>query len=232
MIRKGKINDADKIAKIKIDNWRKTYKNIFPDDYLENLNLEKEVEKYKNGYNKRNIITYEKNEEIIAYCYYGNRNEEKLQEYTGEIFAIYVKNDSQERGVGTELLQNAIRDLKKSHKKIMVWCAKENYRAIKFYKKNGLAIIDEEIEKIGGKNVEKVALGIDLEKQKVYDLKKSANYIEKEGKIALYTNPDLIFLKDESRNWFKRIINHENISAIPQNFIDYLIKKGVIEEYG
>ena len=232
MIKKGKLNDAEKKKKIKIDNWRKTYKNIFPDEYLENLNLQNEVQKYKDGFNKRNVITFEKDGEIIAYCYYGNRKEGKLQEYTGEVFAIYVKNNSQEKGVGTLLLQEAITDLKKIHKKIMLWCAKENYRAIKFYKKNGLEIIDEETEKIGGKDVEKVALGIDLEKEKVYDLKKSANYIENEENIALYTNPDLIFLKDEPRNWFKQIINHKNSSDIPQKFIDYLMKKGVIEEYG
>lgn len=232
MIRIGKIDDAEKIAKIKIDNWRKTYKNIFPDEYLENLNFKNEVQKYKDGFKKRNIITFENNGEIIAYCYYGTRKEEALSKYTGEIFAIYVKNDSQEKGVGTALLQKAIKDLEKTHRKIMLWCAKENYRAIKFYNKNGLEIIDEEIEKIGGKDVEKVALGIDLEKEKIYELKKSVNYIENEKNIALYTNPDLIFLKNKPRKWFKQIINHENNSNIPQKFIDYLVKKGVFEEYG
>ena len=232
MIRIGKIDDAEKIAKIKIDNWRKTYKNIFPDEYLKNLNFKNEIQKYKDGFNKRNVITFEKDEEIIAYCYYGNRKEEKLQEYTGEVFAIYVKNDCQEKGVGTALLQEAIKALKKTNRKIMLWCAKENYRAIKFYNKNGLEVIDEETENIGGKDVEKVALGIDLEKEKIYNLKKSANYIENEKNIALYTNPDLIFLKDKPRKWFKQIVNHENNTDIPQKFIDYLIKKGVIEEYG
>ena len=77
--------------------------------------------------------------------------------------------------------------------------------------------------------MEKVALGINLEKQKIFNLKKSANYIENEDNIAIYTNPDLIFLKDEPRKWFKQIINHENILNIPHKFIEYLIKKEVIE---
>ena len=32
MIRNGREDDAKKIARIKIDNWRKTYLNIFPDE--------------------------------------------------------------------------------------------------------------------------------------------------------------------------------------------------------
>ena len=230
MIMNGKIEDAEKVAKIKIDTWRKTYKNIFPDEYLAKLNLENEIEKYKSNFKNRKIITFVKDEEIIAYCYYGEKKEKNLNSYTGEIFAIYVKSECQERGVGTVLLQEAIKDLSKIHKKIMVWCAKENYRAISFYKRNGLKTIGEEIENIGGKDVEKVALGINLEEEKTYNLKKSANYIENEENIALYTNPDLIFLKNETRDWFKQIINHKEISKIPQKFIDYLIKKDAIEQ--
>lgn len=229
MIRDGKIEDANKIAKIKIDNWRKTYENIFPDEYLKKLDLEGEIKKYKDCFNKRKIKTFEKNGNVIAYCYYGNREDDNLHDYTGEIFALYVKNECQEKGIGTALLKESIKELSKEHNKIMLWCAKENRRAISFYNKNGINIIGEDVENIGGKNVEKVALGINLEKQKIYNLKKSANYIENEDNIAIYTNPDLIFLKDETRNWFKQIINHEKILNIPHKFIEYLIKKEVIE---
>ena len=46
MIRDGIKEDAEKIAKIKIDNWRKTYSKIFPEDFLNNLDVTKEKEKY------------------------------------------------------------------------------------------------------------------------------------------------------------------------------------------
>ena len=254
MIRDGVKEDAGKIARLKIDNWRKTYSKIFPEDFLNNLDLTKEKEKYLNNLKNKNVIIYEKAEEPIAYCYYGENA--KFKDYEGEVFALYVENNCQEHGVGTKLLQYAIKDLAKKSKKIFLWCAKENTRAISFYKKNGFKIIGEEIENIGGKNVEKVALGISLEDEKIreyksesdkinekdktetpdknnsYNLKKSANYIENEQSMAIYANPDLIFLKDEPRNWFTQIINHEKISNIPKNFIDYLLKKEIIENYG
>lgn len=254
MIRNGIKEDAGKIARLKIDNWRKTYSKIFPEDFLNNLDLTKEKEKYLNNLKNKNVIIYEKAEEPIAYCYYGENA--KFKDYEGEVFALYVENNCQEHGIGTKLLQYAIKDLAKKSKKIFLWCAKENTRAISFYKKNGFKIIGEEIENIGGKNVEKVALGISLEDEKIreyksesdkinekdktetpdknnsYNLKKSANYIENEQSMAIYANPDLIFLKDEPRNWFTQIINHEKISNIPKNFIDYLLKKEIIENYG
>lgn len=235
MIREGKIDDSSKIAKIKIDNWRKTYLNIFPDDFLKSLNLDEEIEKYKKGFSKRKVIVYEKDGEVIAYCYYGERKEKTLEEYSGEVFALYVKNDCQEHGIGTRLLQDAIKDLSKEHKKIMLWCAKKNTRAISFYQKNGLKLLDEEKENIGGEEVEKVALGISSEEQNgdgktSYRLKKSANYIENKDNIAIYTNPDLIFLKDEPRKWFKQIVNQEKIANIPEKFVRYLLNRGIIED--
>ena len=73
-----------------------------------------------------------------------------------------MKNECQKNGIGSTLLKYAIDELFKNYKKILLWCVKENTRAISFYKKNGLEIIGEDIENIGGKNVEKVALGISL----------------------------------------------------------------------
>ena len=92
---------------------------------------------------------YEKDGEVIAYCYYGKRNDLSYKEYEGEVFALYVKNECQQKGIGTALLQEAMKALSNEHKKIMLWCAKENYKAISFYKKNGLKIIGEDLENIG-----------------------------------------------------------------------------------
>ena len=46
MIRKGNARDAETIASIKIDTWRKTYLNIFPDSILDNLDVKQETQRY------------------------------------------------------------------------------------------------------------------------------------------------------------------------------------------
>jgi hypothetical protein len=36
-IRKATPNDARNIAKVQVNSWRTTYKNIVPDEFLENM---------------------------------------------------------------------------------------------------------------------------------------------------------------------------------------------------
>ena len=62
----------------------------------------------------------------------------KYKDYQGEVFALYVKNNCQERGIGTKLLQYAIKDLANKSNKIFLWCAKEKYKSISFYQKKVL----------------------------------------------------------------------------------------------
>ena len=59
MIRSGNARDAETIASIKIDTWRKTYLNIFPDELLENLEIDNEIEKCLKNLAK-GIIMFEK----------------------------------------------------------------------------------------------------------------------------------------------------------------------------
>ena len=70
MIRNGKKEDADKIARIKIDKWRKTYLNIFTDELLEGLEVNNEKNKFLKNLEEKNVIVYEKQNAVIAYCYY------------------------------------------------------------------------------------------------------------------------------------------------------------------
>ena len=67
MIRKGEIKDAMRIAKLKIANYRKTYKNIFSEEYLVNMNIELEKKKYIDGLEKREVLVYCQDEKILGY---------------------------------------------------------------------------------------------------------------------------------------------------------------------
>ena len=69
-----------------------------------------------------------------------------------------------------------------------------------------------------------------INKDKILDFQ-NLRFIENNENIAIYTNPDLIFLKEEPRIWFKKIIGHGELSKVPQKFINYLMQKEVIEEF-
>ena len=64
-----------------------------------------------------------------------------------EIVAIYLLPEVWRSGAGNELLQMALRKLKKNgFKKICLWVLKDNIRARKFYEKNGFIVSGNERE--------------------------------------------------------------------------------------
>lgn len=62
-----------------------------------------------------------------------------------------------------------------------------------------------------------------------YRLTRYASYLEKNNVLAVYSNFNLFFLKNETVEWFKKIINNEKIDEIPKDFINFLKDKEVIE---
>ena len=62
-----------------------------------------------------------------------------------------------------------------------------------------------------------------------YKLTRYASYLEKNNIVAVYSNFNLFFLKNETVGWFKKIISSEKIDEIPKDFIKLLRDKEVRE---
>lgn len=163
MIREGRLSDADQISKIKIDSWKKTYKNLMPEDVLNNMTFEKEKEKFINKFDKRRIIVFEENNEILGYSFFGkrqNENEELMNEYTSEIYALYIKDEYRRKGVGTQIIQHICDTLKQeNNEKVLLWCLKGNQNAIDFYEKNGFVYLKNKSQDLNGVNIEELSFG-------------------------------------------------------------------------
>lgn len=71
MIRKAEIQDSNQIIQINIESWKETYKNIFDEKLLNNLDNKKEesIEKCKNKINE--YIVYEINNKVVGFLKYG-----------------------------------------------------------------------------------------------------------------------------------------------------------------
>lgn len=164
MIRKGEKKDALQIAKLKIENYRKTYKNIFSEEYLANMNIESEAKKYIDGLEKREVLVYCQDEKILGYIYYGNRtnNPEILTEYSGEINAIYVDINYRNMGIGTKLIKVALKNLMNKYERIILWCASENIESINFYEKRNFKKKSKINNMLGNKEVKEIAMVYDF----------------------------------------------------------------------
>lgn len=163
IIRYNVIEDQSQMAKIKIDVWRETYKNIIDDEYLNNLDLKKQTQKYFRSFDeyKDRVLVAVKNKEILGYsCFDAKTNSVK---YDSELVSIYIKDRN--RGIGTALFNETVKELLSKNKKTMIiWCLKENKNAINFYKKLGGVITESKQAKIGDKYYEEYGFFFDLKK--------------------------------------------------------------------
>lgn len=127
MIRKLRNKDLDEVMQIWKNENIKTH-NFISKTYWEN-----------NYEYVRKILP---NSEIYVYT-----NEDKIKGFIGinnnYIEGIFVKQSSQNKGIGTALLNTA----KGQKEKLLLAVYQKNKTAIKFYQKNGFIIIKENIDK-------------------------------------------------------------------------------------
>ena len=143
-IRKAIPEDAYNFTVCHISCWQSAYKNIVPQEYLENMLMEKEkrVDKYKNtlanpGNCEYYCVIYA--ERMIGFIIINIRhNEDKSS--IGEIWAIYLIEEFCGKNYGKILLDFAINELKHMEQnKIILWVFEENHRARHFYEKNNFS---------------------------------------------------------------------------------------------
>jgi len=163
IIRYNKIEDQLQIAKIKIDIWRKTYKGIIDQDYLDNLNIKKQIQKYYRSFDEYQdkVLVAVKGNEILGYsCFEEKHHSIK---YDSELISIYIKE--QHQGIGKALFNETVKELISRNKSNMIlWCLKDNTDAINFYKKLGGKITEEKLAQIGNKKYEEYGFYFDLKK--------------------------------------------------------------------
>ena len=130
-IRKAMIVDASRIAEILIFTKRMNYRSIYNDDKVSFGEMQ--VYPLAKGYIEnpdalKNIWVYE-DEFVKGIVHIENK----------EILELYVDSFFQNQGIGSELLEFAVRQMECQY----LWVLEKNIRAIKFYKEHGFQVSDE-----------------------------------------------------------------------------------------
>lgn len=87
IIRKATVEDAEGKGYVHYQNWIETYTNLFPDEVMERLSLEKKKQLAKD-YPENTYVAIADNKIIGFSCYLESRDEDL--DDTGEIMAIYI----------------------------------------------------------------------------------------------------------------------------------------------
>lgn len=165
IIREASAADACGIARVHVDAWLTTYAGIMPDAVLQSLSYERSEKQQRNFLahpppgNKTFVAELEPHG-IVGFACGGNEREGHTV-YKGELFAIYILEPNQRRGIGTMLVLRVVDYIKSlGLENMIVWVLEENPARL-FYERLGGVVVDEKMMEKGGKQLKEIAYGWD-----------------------------------------------------------------------
>jgi len=157
-IRKALASDAKAIAKVHVDSWMTTYRNIVPDSYLDGLKYEDREKLWNENLKKCTVFVAETEAgEVIGFADGGNERSGDYPGIEGEVYAIYILESYQGQNIGKRLMQAISKELlNMDMQSMLVWVLKENLSS-GFYEKLGGKVINEKYITIAGKQIPELA---------------------------------------------------------------------------
>lgn len=162
-IREAVPDDASGIAKVKVDTWRTTYPGIVPKEILSGLSYDRSEQSWRTVLENPNRLPFSYIAEddvgaVIGFVAAGTIRDD-IEGYDGEIYAIYVLQDYQGKGLGKSLISKAAQRLKSEGlTSMMLWVLVDNPTRYFYEALDGLPIAEKEIE-IGGALLSVVGYG-------------------------------------------------------------------------
>lgn len=163
-IRKATLEDISEIARVHVDTSQATYTGIIPDQSLANQSYAKRqsiweriiMEATEN--NNFIYVAENKSKQVVGFAH-GGLERENNPLYLGELYAIYILPNYQQKGFGRTLRQATLNKLNgMGINSMLVWVLADN-SACQFYEAlKGIKISNKKIER-GGKILTAVAYG-------------------------------------------------------------------------
>lgn len=138
-IRRMNERDIEQVQLVAKSSWHSTYRGIIPDHIQESfVNNAYSYEMLMKRLKETLFLVAEQDGNIVGFANFNPlKNEKKV-----ELGAIYLYEEYQGNGIGTELLKKGLEELRYL-KKMYVNVEKDNQPAIKFYKSKGFMIETE-----------------------------------------------------------------------------------------
>jgi len=163
IIRKATPEDAIAIARVRVDTWRNAFKGLIPGKYLQGLSYEEDQKMFKeqieNLKSSEFVFVAEEEPGNVVGFLFGGPERTDNSVYKGEIYAIYVLKDHQNKGIGGKLVYASVKELSKHNiYSMLIWTIKDSpYRA--FYESLGGKIVDKKFSEHPGIKLDLVAYG-------------------------------------------------------------------------
>ena len=168
-IRSATESDIPALARIHVAGWRDSYEGIVNRTFLDDLTEDQRVADWQKWFAEGVMQTLIAEDEAGIPC--GFISFGKLRTpipggspirplYSSEIYAIYILESYQRKGLGRQLMRAAALKLKEmKHRSACLWVLEKNEKAISFYKELGGQRCGKKDIEIGGTKVKEVAYG-------------------------------------------------------------------------
>lgn len=164
-IRQATMADIQGVTKVHVDNWRETYQDIFPDEFLNQFTYKSRLARWELTFNKAieggsmTHVAVNDSEEIIGFSLAGTMRDATLRmRYTCELYGLYVHPVYQGQGAGKQLLKASAMHMRSLHHERMgLWILKES-PTIGFFTDTGAEQMYNKPVEIAGGTYENLAL--------------------------------------------------------------------------
>lgn len=141
-VRPATPDDAEAIESVRIATWKACYRGIVPDAYLDSLSVKSSrVVQLRKGIDRANAgasLVAVAGARVVGMGFAGPPEDDQLPEGTGEVFAVYVLQDWQGRGVGRALLERLTSGLHAlGYRSAILWTLRDRRATRRFYEANG-----------------------------------------------------------------------------------------------
>jgi ribosomal protein S18 acetylase RimI-like enzyme len=140
-IRKALEDDVPGIATVHVESWQSTYRGIMPDDVLDNLSLESRMEQWRMAITNPRSPTFVyvavDSKGVLGFAS-GGPLQTKMTGFDGELYAIYLLEAYQRKGIGTALFTTVAQHfLAEDVFRMVLWVLMDNKGSRGFYEKMG-----------------------------------------------------------------------------------------------
>ncbi len=115
-IRLAVLQDARAIAEVHVESWKSTYRGIFPDPLLNGLSAEKRESFWRDSLAAREppsaitIVACDAGGSVVGFISGGKETTGQLG-CDGELYAIYLRQEAQRKGLGASLVRQLVHEL-------------------------------------------------------------------------------------------------------------------------
>src|ERR1043165_69550 len=133
IIREATPTDAPAIARVHVDTWRTTYPGMVPDEHLENLSYEESEQRWDRRLSGENrtrdgfcYVAEDDAGQVVGFAL-GGPERTGDPKYKGEVYAIYILEPYQGKGLGRRLMSACIESLVQANfNTMLIWVIEAN----------------------------------------------------------------------------------------------------------